>query len=115
MKNKVSLIGTLGADPELKKLDGDKQVCNFSIATSEKYKKENGEKVEKTQWHNIVVWGKAATYASQYLKKGHKVAVDGKIDYREYINKEGAKVRVTDIVCDDFYLITPNDKKATEN
>lgn len=107
MKNTVSLIGNVGQDPELKQLENDRQVCNFTLATSEKWRNVDGEVQTETMWHNIVVWGKSAKIASEYIKKGNKLAVDGRIQYREYTNKEGVKVRVTDIVCDEFFLLTP--------
>jgi len=107
MKNHVSLIGTLGADPELKNLEGGKKVATLRVATSAKWQRENGEKVEKTEWHNVVLWGRSAEIAEQYLKKGGKVGIEGRIEYREYTDKDGIKRKVTDIVGDEFFLLTP--------
>lgn len=111
MKNQVSLIGHLGQDPELKTFDNGKQVCNFTLATKETWLDDQGNRTEETMWHNIVIWGKSGKLASEWLKKGHKLALDGRIKYREYTNKEGVKMRVTDIVCDEFFPIHP---KPTE-
>lgn len=105
MKNHVSLIGRVGQDPEHKNLDNGKQVCSFSLATTEKWKNEQNETREETMWHNIVIWGKSAQIAKEYVKKGNKLAIDGRINYREYTDKEGIKRRITDIVSDEFFLI----------
>ena len=78
LKNRVQLIGNLGNDPEIVNLDGGSKLAKFSIATSESYKNAQGEKVEETQWHNIVAWGKTAEIVENYLAKGKQVAVDGK-------------------------------------
>ena len=98
--NKIHLLGNLGRDPELKTFENDKQKCTFSVATSEKW----GE-TTTTQWHNIVIWGKVAGIAAQYLKKGSSVYLEGKVTYREYDNKEGVKVKITEIVCDQMQLM----------
>ena len=79
--NKVILLGHLGKDPEVKKLDSGKSVANFSLATSEVYKNKEGEKVTNTEWHNIVLWRKTAEIAEKFLKKGDSVCVEGKFCY----------------------------------
>ena len=89
LKNRVQLIGNLGNDPEIVNLDGGSKLAKFSIATSESYKNAQGEKVEETQWHNIVAWGKTAEIVENYLAKGKQVAVDGKLVHRSYETKEG--------------------------
>lgn len=89
--NKAILIGRLGKDPEVKHLDGDKTVCNFSMATSEKYKNKQGEYVETTEWHDIVLWGKLAEIADKYLKKGDQIYLEGRIQTRSWEDKEGVK------------------------
>lgn len=104
MKNKVSLIGNLGKDPDVKEL-GDNRKASFSLATTEKYNNSKGERVEDTQWHNIVIWGRLAEVAGKYLKKGSQVAVDGKIVYRSYETDKGEKRYVTEIVVDELLML----------
>lgn len=87
--NKVILIGNLGRDPELKYLANGDAVCNFSIATSESWKDKNGERNEKTEWHNITLFRKQAEAAAQYLKKGNSVYIEGKISTRKWQDKDG--------------------------
>jgi single-strand DNA-binding protein len=97
--NKVLLIGNLGRDPEVRYLPSGNPVANFSIATSENYTDRNGTKQDRTDWHNIVVYGKQAELCGQYLKKGRQVFVEGRISYRNYEAKDGSGKRyVTDIV-----------------
>lgn len=98
--NKVLLIGRLGADPELR---GDGDVCNFRIATSESWNdKVTGTKKEKTEWHRICVFGKSAEHCAQYLKKGRQVHVEGKIQTREWEDREGNKKYTTEIIVNSF-------------
>jgi len=96
--NKAILIGRLGKDPELRYPQGGDSVCNFSIATSEKWKDKSGEKKEKTVWHNIVIWGKLAEIANQYMKKGSRVYLEGAIENRSYEDKQGVKKYVSEVV-----------------
>lgn len=111
--NKVFLIGNLGKDPELKKLANDNQVCKFSLATSETYKKENGEKVTSTQWHNLTTWNGLAGVVSNYCKKGDKVAVEGKIEYRQWEGNDGNTRYSTEIVVTSLEMLggKPNNNK----
>lgn len=94
--NSVILIGNLGRDPELRYLPSGDALCTFSIATSQKTKNKNGEPVEYTDWHNIVVWSKQGENCAQYLSKGSKVAIQGQIRNEEY-EKNGEKRRATKI------------------
>ncbi len=97
--NKVILIGNLGRDPEVRYLPSGNPVANFSIATSESYTDRNGTKQDRTDWHNIVVYGKQAELCGQYLKKGRQVFIEGRISYRNYEAKDGSGKRyVTEIV-----------------
>lgn len=97
MINKVTLIGTLGRDPELAYANSGTAICKFSMATTEKVRKgDNWE--DETMWHNVVVFGKVAENCSKFLEKGSKAYIDGKIKYGEYTNKEGNKVYKTDII-----------------
>ena len=95
--NKVQLIGNLGKDPELKYTPSGVAVATFSIATSESWKDQEGNQQEKTEWHNIVAWRKLAEICGEYLKKGKKVYLEGKLQTRNY-EKDGIKRYVTEIV-----------------
>ena len=96
--NKVILIGNLGKDPEVRYTQGGQAVCNFSIATSEKWNDKDGATQERTEWHNVTVWGKSAEHCGQYLAKGRSVYVEGRIQSREYQDKEGVTRKAVDIV-----------------
>ena len=104
--NKVILIGNLGRDPELRYTQSGQAVANFSLATSENWNdKSSGERVERTEWHRIVAWGKTAELCSQYLSKGRTVYVEGRLQTREYEDKEGIKRRVTEIVANNVTFL----------
>lgn len=107
--NKVMLIGRLGKDPEMRYLDNNVALARFPLATSETYKGSNGEKVEKTEWHNIVVWRKLGEIAGQYLKKGSQIYLEGKLRTRNWDADNGEKRYATEIVADDFRML---DRKA---
>jgi single-strand DNA-binding protein len=102
--NKVMLIGHLGKDPELKYTEKGTAYCNFSIATDESYKDENGNKVDRTEWHNIVTWRKLAEICQQYLKKGSKIYCEGKLQTDSY-EKDGIKRYSTKIVMTDMSML----------
>lgn len=95
--NKVLLLGRLGQDVELKHTPSGKSVANFSLATSESYKDQSGQKQDKTEWHKIVVWGKVAELCNQYLSKGSQVLVEGKLQTRSWEDKDGNKRYTTEI------------------
>jgi single-strand DNA-binding protein len=101
MVNKVILIGRLGGDPTVRQAGGS-NVANFSIATSEKWTDKTGEKKERTEWHRVVVWGKSADLAGQYLAKGNLVYVEGKLRTRQWEDKEGHKQFTTEVQADSF-------------
>lgn len=105
LKNSVQLIGNLGNDPQVKHLDSGRTVANMSIATSDSYKNKAGEKVEDTQWHDLVIWGKTAEIAEKYLKKGSKVAVEGKLTHTSYEDKDGVKRYATKIVVNELLML----------
>jgi single-strand DNA-binding protein len=105
LKNKVTLIGNLGMDPETRKLESGKKVTHFTLATEESYKNSDGQKVSETTWHNIVAWNGLADIADKYLKKGHQVVVDGRISYRSYEDKQGVTKYITEIVLNDLVLL----------
>ena len=96
--NKAILIGNLGKDPELRYTPGGQAVATFSLATSERYKDKDGNMQERTDWHNIVVWGRTAENAKQYLTKGRSVYVEGRIQTRSYDDKDGNKKWFTEVV-----------------
>ena len=102
--NKVQLIGNLGKDPELKYTPSGVAVATFSIATSESWKDQDGNQQEKTEWHNIVAWRKLAEICGEYLKKGKKVYLEGKLQTRNY-EKDGVKRYVTEIVADQLIML----------
>ncbi|MEK6476832.1 single-stranded DNA-binding protein [Catalinimonas sp. 4WD22] len=105
MKNRVQLIGRLGQDPEVRTLNSGKMVAQFSLATSEVYKNSAGERVQDTQWHQVVAWGKLAEVSENLLIKGQEVVVEGKISYRNYEDKNGIKRYVTEIIASDIMLV----------
>lgn len=96
--NKVILIGNIGKDPEMRRLDNGNAVCSFSMATTKRYIDKNGQKIENTQWHNIQFWGKQAELCEKYLSKGDKVAIEGEINTRSWEDKDGNKRYVTEII-----------------
>ena len=112
--NKVLLEGHLGKDPVMKHTPSGATVVNFSIATKETYSK-NGEKHEKTEWHNIVVWGKNAENAAKYLKKGSHVFIEGSLQTRSYDDKNGVKKYTTEIVAKGLkYLSSSKGNNPTQ-
>ena len=102
LRNSVRLVGNLGMDPEVKSFDNNKHLAKFSLATNETYKNERGERVQETQWHNLIVWGAQAKFASDVLKKGDEIAVEGKLTNKSYTDKDGNKRYVCEIVVNEF-------------
>jgi single-strand DNA-binding protein len=100
--NKILLIGTMGRDAEVRQV-GDKKVAQFSLATSKKYKDHSGQLKEDTQWHKIVLWGNEGVYP--YLVKGQLLYVEGEINYREYQNKEGVTMQITEVRASSVQLL----------
>jgi single-strand DNA-binding protein len=105
LRNKVNLIGNLGNNPEVKVFESGKKMVRLSLATSENYKNTNGEKVEETQWHNLVAWGKTADIAEKYLQKGSELAIEGKLTYRSYEDKNGEKKYITEIIVNELMML----------
>ena len=105
LRNKVQLIGNVGQAPEIKNLESGKKVASFSIATNEFYKNSKGEKVQDTQWHNIVAWGKTAEIVESYVAKGKEIAIEGKLTHRSYENMEGEKRFLTEVVASEILLL----------
>lgn len=105
LRNRVQLIGNVGNDPEVKTFDGGKKVANLTIATNESYRNEKGEKVEQTEWHRVVAWGKTAEIIEKYVSKGKEIAVDGKLTHRSYDDKNGEKRYITEVVVSEITLL----------
>ena len=104
--NKVILIGNLGSDPEVKTTPSGVQVANFSLATSESWTdKASGERKEKAEWHRLVLWRRLAEIAGQYLKKGAKIYIEGKLETRSWEDKEGQKRYTTEVIVDKLEML----------
>ena len=103
--NKVILVGNLGKDPEVKYLDSGVAVANFSLATTESYKNKEGERVNQTEWHNIVLWRGLAEVAEKWLKKGSSVYIEGKIKTRKWEDKDGNTRYNTEILADNMTML----------
>jgi single-strand DNA-binding protein len=105
LRNKVQLIGNLGNNPEIITLDSGKKLAKFSIATNESFKNAKGEKVQNTEWHNIVAWNKTAEIIEKYVEKGSEIAIEGKLTSRSYDDKDGNKRYVTEVVCSELLML----------
>ena len=105
LRNRVQLIGRLGAKADVKPLESGKIVANFNLATNEVYYNAKGEKVEETTWHQLVAWGKTAETIEKYTDKGSEIAIDGKLTNRSYTDKEGVKKYVTEVNVDEVLLL----------
>ena len=108
IRNAVQLIGNLGKDPEVKTLANGKTLAKVSLATNDYYISATGEKVQQTQWHNLVAFGKTAQFLEKYLQKGAEVAVQGKLTYRTYEDKEGVQKKVTEVFVNDILSLSRN-------
>lgn len=108
MRNTVQLVGNLGQDPEIRNLEGGKKVASFSIATSDSYKNEKGEKVEQTEWHRIVAWGNSAEIIEKYVVKGNQIGIVGKLTHRTYDDKDGIKRSITEVSVNEVLLLSKN-------
>ena len=110
LRNKVQLIGRLGADPEVKSGAGYGKLAKFNLATDESYKNAKGEKVKETQWHMLTAWGKTADFVEKYLTKGIEVVVEGKLINRNYTDKSDVKRYVTEIHVSDLVIVSHGKK-----
>lgn len=106
MKNRVQLIGNVGNDPEIKTLESGRKMAHLTIATNESYKNENGEKVEKTEWHRVIAWGKTAEIIEKFVVKGKEVAIDGKLTHSSYEDKNGEKRFLTEVIVNEILLLS---------
>ncbi|WP_340113998.1 single-stranded DNA-binding protein [Maribellus mangrovi] len=105
LRNSVRLLGHLGDDPKVRKLDSGKTVANFNIATNEIYRDSRGEKQSETTWHRLVAWGKQAEIAEKYLKKGSEISIEGKLTNRSWEDKNGEKQYTTEIVVNSMLML----------
>lgn len=111
--NRVILLGNLGKDPEIMAFDNGVKKASFSLATSESYKNKEGNRVDQTEWHNIVLWRGLAEVAEKYLKKGNQVYIEGKIKTRSY-EQDGVKKYVTEIFADNMTMLGKRDNAPGE-
>lgn len=110
MINKVTLVGRLGKDPEVRHFDNNSSVCNFTLATSETYTDREGQRIEQTEWHNLAIWRKGLVdVAEKYLKKGHLIYVEGKLRTRSWDDQSGNKRYTTEVVVDSFKMLEKRD------
>jgi single-strand DNA-binding protein len=113
--NKVILIGNLGKDPEVRRLENGSIVANFPLATSETYvDRTTGERKESTDWHNVVLWRGLAEIAEKYARKGTKVYIEGKLKNRSWTDKDGNTRYTTEVLADEMTLLTPKGDQNTE-
>ena len=115
MLNKVILIGRLGRDPETRYMPNGEAVCNFSVATSEKYTDKNGQRQEVTEWHNVTMYRKLAEIAGQYLTKGSQVYLEGKIQSRKYQGKDGIERTAYEIIANEMKMLGGNAQAPAQN
>jgi single-strand DNA-binding protein len=114
--NKVILIGNVGKDPEVRHLENGAVVANFSIATSESYKdRTTGERIDSTDWHDIVVWRGLAEVVEKYVRKGHKVYIEGKLKKRNWQDKEGVTRYTTEVIADEMTMLSSPERDAAKS
>lgn len=113
--NIVILVGNLGVDPEVKFTPQGTAKASFRIATNETYTDKSGERQTKTEWHNIIAWGKVAELCGKYISKGSSVLVEGKISYREWDKKDGAKAYITEVVAQNVKFLDKATKSESSN
>ena len=106
MKNRVQLIGHVGQDPEVKNLEGGKKVASLSLATNDSYINAKGEKVEQTEWHRAVAWGKTAEIIEKFVQKGKEIAIEGKLTTRNYDDANGVKRYITEVSISEVLLLS---------
>ena len=110
LRNKVQLIGNLGVTPQVTTLDNGNTLAKFSLATSETYTSKDGEKITDTQWHQIVAWGKTAQFAGNYLDKGSRIALEGKLTNRMYQDKDGVKRYIVEVVAHELLSLSKKEE-----
>ncbi|MGV0848222.1 single-stranded DNA-binding protein [Empedobacter falsenii] len=105
LRNKVQLIGNVGSNPEVKTLENEKKLAKFSLATNESYTNSKGEKVQQTTWHNLVAYGPIVNVIEKHVEKGKQLAVEGKLTYRDYQDKDDQQKTITEIIIDEIVLL----------
>ncbi len=115
MVNRVILVGPLGGDPEMRYTSSGTPVTNFSLATNERWNNQNGERQERTEWHKIVTWSKLAEISNQYLTKGQLVFIEGRIQTREWDDRDGNKRRTTEIIASDMRMMSPRSSDGSRS
>ena len=108
--NKVILVGNLGRDPEVRYTPGGQAVANFTVATNDSWTDKGGQKQERTEWHRVVVWAKLAELCGEYLSKGRQVYLEGRLQTREWTNKEGAKQYTTEVVANQVVFLSGGER-----
>ncbi len=105
LRNRVQLIGHLGMNPEVKTLESGTKLAKFSLATNDSYVNTKGEKIEETEWHNVIAWNKTAELVESYLEKGKEVAIEGKLTTRSWDDEKGTKRYITEVVCNEILFL----------
>ena len=106
LSNHVQLIGNLGKEPQIKEFESGKTMASFSVATTDYYMNQQGQKVNDTQWHQLVAWGKTAEYIKNYVAKGNRVAIGGKLMHRSYTDKDNQVHYITEVLVNEIMLLT---------
>ncbi len=104
LRNKVQLIGEVSQEPDIKTFEKGKKVAHLTLSTNETYYRENGDKVEQTEWHRVTAWGKLADIVEKHVVKGKEIAVEGKLTHRSYDDKNGEKRYITEVVVNELLL-----------
>lgn len=115
MINKITLVGRLGGDPEVRTLESGAMVAKFGVATSENYRDKSGEWQEQTEWHDVVVWRGLAERAQEYLKKGTLVYLEGKLTHRKWQDKDGNPRKTTEVVANYFRMLSSRNSNGGGN
>lgn len=105
LRNRVQLIGHVGNDPEVQILESGSKLVRLSLATNENYTNKEGERVTKTEWHNVVAWNKTAELIESYVTKGKEIGIDGKLTSRNWEDKDGNKRYITEVICNEILLL----------
>ncbi|MCL5406926.1 MAG: single-stranded DNA-binding protein [Patescibacteria group bacterium] len=113
--NRAQLVGNVTRDPEMRYTPNGQAVCSFSVATNRRWRDKDGNNQEQTEFHNVVAWGKVAEIIAQYVKKGHKIYIEGRLQTRTWEGQDGGKRNRTEIVMEDFVFLTPKGVSGTES
>lgn len=112
--NSVRLFGNVGKDPVVTKFDNGNKLAKWSMATNERMKSASGDVVDEVQWHQLIAWGNLATMVESYVKKGMKISIEGKLNHRRFVNKEGQERETTEIVVKDILLVERKKREVAE-